>query len=205
MKPNQLLLFAAAALALPAAASCQFGVYGTFSVDRLSGLTSSPLVTTGTARSDVNPLGGTGGVYYDLRTYGPFRIGADLRGSSLHDRSSGIQGSQGAGSRVDSVLGGVRASFRTPINILHPYLQASAGLGRSDFGLVRDSVGRTQLVSSFEYEAFAGLDLALLPAMDLRIFELGYGGLDPFGTNSHNYPLKSVSVGVVFHLPRSPQ
>jgi hypothetical protein len=37
--------------------------------------------------------------------------------------------------------------------------------------------------------------------MDYRVAELGYGGLDPFGTYSHNYPIKSVSMGFVFHLP----
>jgi hypothetical protein len=37
--------------------------------------------------------------------------------------------------------------------------------------------------------------------MDWRVAEFGYGGLNPFGTNSHNYPIKQVSMGFVFHLP----
>jgi len=41
----------------------------------------------------------------------------------------------------------------------------------------------------------------VLPIMDFRVVEFGYGGLDPFGTYSHNYPVKQVSSGFVFHLP----
>ena len=37
--------------------------------------------------------------------------------------------------------------------------------------------------------------------LDWRVAEFGYGGLDPFGTYSHNYPIKQVSMGFVIHLP----
>ena len=52
-----------------------------------------------------------------------------------------------------------------------------------------------------KYEGFAGLDIKLLPILDWRVAEFGYGGLDPFGTYSHNYPIKQVSMGFVLHLP----
>jgi hypothetical protein len=57
------------------------------------------------------------------------------------------------------------------------------------------------LYNNFEYEGLAGLDVKLLPILDWRVAELGYGGLNPFGTLSHNYPIKQVSMGFVFHLP----
>ena len=57
------------------------------------------------------------------------------------------------------------------------------------------------IYNNFQYEGLAGLDIKLLPIMDWRVAEFGYGGLDPFGTYSHNYPIKQVSMGFVFHLP----
>jgi hypothetical protein len=91
--------------------------------------------------------------------------------------------------------------FHTPLAPLKPYVQFSAGLGRSDYGLFNAPGGHITLYNNFQYEGLAGLDVKLLPIMDWRVAELGYGGLNPFGTNSHNYPIKQVSMGFVFHLP----
>ena len=63
------------------------------------------------------------------------------------------------------------------------------------------SLSLTRSYNNFQYEGLAGLDIKLLPIMDWRVVEFGYGGLDPFGTYSHNYPIKQVSMGFVFHLP----
>ena len=108
-----------------------------------------------------------------------------------------------AGARIYSALGGVRGVFRTPVKPLKPYLQLSAGLGRSDYGLFTQGStnGSVVLHDNFQYEGLAGLDIKVLPIMDWRVVELGYGGLNPFGTYSHNYPIKQVSMGFVFHLP----
>ena len=77
------------------------------------------------------------------------------------------------------------------------------GLGRSDYGLSNTtSAGQDIIYNNFEYEGLAGLDIKLLPIMDWRVAELGYGGLNPFGTFGHNYPIKQASMGFVFHLPR---
>jgi hypothetical protein len=89
---------------------------------------------------------------------------------------------------------------------LKPYLQISAGLGRSDYGLYSGRPASTQplpnvIYNNFQYEGFAGLDIKLLPILDWRVAEFGYGGLAPFGTYSHNYPIKQVSMGFVLHLP----
>jgi hypothetical protein len=152
-------------------------------------------------RSSTSPLGFTVGGYYDIHSFGPVRLGADLRFSHLTDRRGAQSAADGAGTRVYSTLGGVRASFHTPYKLLQPYIQGSAGLGRSDYGLLFDSTGKANPVNNFQYNAYAGVDLKVLPVMDIRAVELGYGGLNPFGTNAHNYPLRSVSFGFVFHMP----
>jgi hypothetical protein len=201
------LFVAAVAVAATTSAHAQVGVYGMFTVDRLSNIASSPLpapTTTGpNARSNTaDPLGGTGGIYYDFMKLGPVKLGADLRGSILTTKRGANVSFNDTGTRIYSALGGVRAVFHTPLASLKPYLQVSAGLGRSDYGLSNTtSTGHVILYNNFEYEGLAGLDIKLLPIMDWRVAELGYGGLNPFGTNSHNYPIKQVSMGFVFHLP----
>jgi hypothetical protein len=207
------LFLAAVAVATTVSAQAQVGVYGMFTVDRLSNIASSPLplppnsTAPAFARSNsVDPLGGTGGVYYDFMKLGPVRLGADLRGSILTTKRGAYINFNGPGARIYSVLGGVRGSFQTPVKSLKPYLQISAGLGRSDYGLYSGRPASSQplpniIYSNFQYEGLAGLDIKLLPIMDWRVAEFGYGGLDPFGTNSHNYPIKQVSMGFVFHLP----
>jgi hypothetical protein len=202
-----LLLLVAVAIATSVSAHAQVGVYGMFTVDRLSNIVSSPLplnsAASAFARKDtVDPLGGTGGVYYDFLKLGPVKLGADLRGSILSTKRGAYINFNGPGARIYSVLGGVRASFHTPVKSLKPYIQGSVGLGRSDYGLSNTtSTGQVVLYNNFEYQGLAGLDIKLLPIMDWRVAEFGYGGLDPFGTNSHNYPIKQVSMGFVFHLP----
>src|SRR5271170_1778709 len=200
------LLLASVALVSTASAHAQFGVYGMFTVDRLSNIVSSPLPASpneANARTNTaDPLGGTGGVYYDFKKLGPFTLGADLRGSILTTKRGAYVNFNDTGTRIYSVLGGVRGVIHTPKNWLKPYIQGSVGLGRSDYGLSNStSTGQVILYNNFEYEGLAGLDIKLLPVLDYRVAEFGYGGLDPFGTNSPNYPIKQVSMGFVFHLP----
>jgi hypothetical protein len=203
------LFLASAALFTTASAHAQFGAYGMFTVDRLSNIASSPQPTTptdlaNTRANTVDPLGGTGGVYYDFMKLGPMRLGADLRGSILTTKRGAYVNFNGGGARIYSALGGVRGVFHTPVAPLKPYIQLSVGLGRSDYGLFTqgsNTAGQVVLHSNFQYEGLAGLDIKLLPIMDWRVAEFGYGGLNPFGTYSHNYPIKQVSMGFVFHLP----
>jgi hypothetical protein len=202
------LILAAVAVVSTASAHAQFGAYGMFTVDNLSNIASSPQPTTptilaNTRSNSVNPLGGTGGVYYDFMKLGPMRLGADVRGSILTTKRGAYVNFNGGGARIYSVLGGVRGSFRTKYAPVKPYLQLSAGLGRSDYGLFTQGSTNGQVVihSNFQFEGLAGLDLKLLPIMDWRVIELGYGGLNPFGTYSHNYPIKQIGMGFVFHLP----
>jgi hypothetical protein len=201
------LLVAALATATVVSAHGQVGVYGMFTVDRLSNIASSPLPaspTTGpnTRLNTADPIGGTGGIYYDFMKLGPMRLGADVRGSILTTKRGANVTFNDTGTRIYSVLGGVRGAFRTKYEPLKPYVQVSVGLGRSDYGLSNaTSNGHVILYNNFQYEGLAGLDLKLLPIMDWRVAEFGYGGLNPFGTYSHNYPIKQVSMGFVFHLP----
>ncbi len=206
------LLLAAVAVATTVSSQAQVGVYGMFTVDRLSRIASSPLPPPPNssdpafARNDtVDPLGGTGGVYYDFMKLGPVKLGADVRGSILTTKRGAYLNFNGPGAHIYSVLGGVRGVFQ-PTKSLKPYLQISVGLGRSDYGLYTGRPASTQplpnvIYNNFQYEGLAGLDIKLLPILDWRVAEFGYGGLDPFGTYSHNYPIKQVSMGFVVHLP----
>ncbi len=197
-----LLLLAVATLAT-ATAQAQLGVYGTFTANKLSNIKSSPEATTPSAvNNDVSPLGGTGGVYYDFLKLGPVKLGADLRGSIVTTKRGAYTNANGGGARINSALFGVRAVFHAPVlqHVLKPYVQGSFGLGSSNYGLLYGNTG-VSLRNNFEYMGFAGVDIPLLPIMDFRLVELGVGGLNPFGANSHNYSLQSVSTGVVFHLP----
>jgi hypothetical protein len=232
------LVLAAAIASTATIAHAQLGVYGNVTVNRLTGQQGSPLAPanaglidctgnqapTCAVNNSVDPLGGGAGVYYDFKTIGPVRLGADLRGTITNSKQGAYSFSRGGGTRIYSALGGIRASFRTPIPIIKPYIQGSVGLGRSDYGLfttqvtspattVTSPTGGTTIVvpatltnevvrySGLQYEGFAGVDLKILPVMDFRVVELGYGALTSFGTNGHTYPIGTLTTGVVFHLP----
>ena len=220
-----LVLFALVSIA--SFAHAQLGIYGTVSVVHLGGINSSPcLVQTATGdslncvgptpvpqtpplvlQSNVNTVGGTFGGYYEFRNLGPARLGIDLRAADITGRRGSQSPADGSGTHLQSYLAGIRASFHTPISAIKPYVQASAGLGRSDYGFLRVEAptsvnyGRVLLTNNFEYHIYAGADIHIAPLLDFRIVEVGYGGLDPFGTYAHNYSLGSLSTGIVFHLP----
>ena len=177
---------------IPVVANAQVGVYGLFDATRISSLTGPPSIVTGQHLNSTSPVGGAVGVYYDFRNVGPVRVGVDLRGSYLYTKRGANPDFLGAGTHIYSLLPGVRFSFHTPYKFLKPYLQASAGLGRSDFGLTPNPS------DGFEYHGFAGVDVKVFSVLDWRAVELGYGGI--MG-NGHNYPLTSVSTGFVVRFP----
>lgn len=207
MLRKHLLTLAASAAALFALVSAvppaqaQFGGYAMFTAERLSGLSDSPRRDPTVAYIDsTNPVGGTFGGFYDVRTIGPARLGVDARFSHTTDQRSAQRDKTSAGTHVYTTLAGIRASFHTPIQPLVPYAQVSAGLGRSDYGIVfaTDASGRQKAstVNSLAYHAFVGVDYNLLPFLGLRVFEVGYGGL----RDGHNYPIASVSTGLVLRF-----
>src|SRR5580698_435880 len=122
------LPLAALAFALPAftsAAQAQFSAYADVTVEQLSGIRSSPVLQvlsplpcTGTTTTNctaynnsVHPIGFTGGASYDWKTFGPATIGFDLRGIVESDKRGAQTTATGAGARIYSGLGGIRASF----------------------------------------------------------------------------------------------
>ena len=197
MKRNVLLLLVALGLTL--AAHAQFGAYATFTVDDVGGISSSPLASAGTAyRSTIAASGGTFGAFYDFHNVGPVRLGADVRATHNTSTRGGLADATGAGTHLYSFLGGARASFKTPLKFLNPYAEGAAGLGRTDFGLLRANNGLPQLVNNVEYHVFAGVDIPFAPYFSFRAVELGYGGIEGSG---HNYSIKSISTGIVFRFP----
>jgi hypothetical protein len=225
-----LLLFPALALAATTyapKAQGQFSVYGDVTLNRLSGVDSSPILQTlsplpctsptqvncTSYKSAVDPIGFTGGVSYEFRTVGPAVLSADVRGTFANLHQGAQVASQGAGTHIYSVLGGVKATFHTPIRLFAPYVQGSVGYGRSNYGVLNNALSNNGTYpanpqypgvptqSNIEYHVYAGLDLRILPAFDYRIAELGYGALEATGNFGHTYPLLSVSTGIVFHIP----
>ena len=207
-------------------ARAQFSAYGMVTVQQLSGIQSSPLLNTlsplpcagGTVTSNTNPcteyndsvhpIGFTGGISYDFKRIGPALLSADLRGVIESDKRGAPTFSNGAGIRLYSGLGGVKASFRPVLRFFAPYVQASAGYGRSNYGVLTDAqlsanptLPGVPTQGNLEYHVYAGADIRLTPLLDFRLVELGYGALQALGTYSHSYPLYTVSTGVVFHIP----
>lgn len=200
MNLRKALLLLAVATFVTATANAQFGVYGTFTANHLSGIKTSPLATTpGALNNDVSPLGGTGGVYYDFYKVGHLvKLGVDARGTLTNTKRGAFINANGGGAHVNSALFGVRAVFNAPVmnTVLRPYVQGSVGLGRSNYGILYGSNGVVDK-TSFEYMGYAGIDIPLAPFMDFRLVEFGVGALN----DNHTYPLQSVSSGIVFHLP----
>ena len=204
-----LVVLASTLAAFNSAAHAQAGVYATFTVERLSGIQSSPILPAGVAyNNSVNPLGFTGGAYYDFKNLGPVRLGVDLRGSSINTHRGAQVSSDGSGTHIFSGLGGVRLSFHTPIKYIRPYVEGAAGIGRSNYGVLSNSGINTyvtpgvQTISNLEYHGYLGVDVPFASFADWRMFEVGYGALNSFGSAAHTYPIMSISSGVVFHLPR---
>jgi hypothetical protein len=177
-------------------ARAQIGVYGTVTGERLTGFTcSDPQAQCASTGGVVRPYGGSFGGYYDFRSMGPFRLGVDLRGSVLNSNKSATTYSSNVdGVRHYAALGGVRAEAKTPLHWLHPYVQVSAGLGRSNAA----SLNPTEYQNYTQVEGFVGADIKLLPMVDLRAIELGAGEI--FGPSSHS--IQSIGIGVVIHTAR---
>ena len=107
-------------------------------------------------------------------------------------------------------MGGLRGSFPAHYRILAPYAGVDFGLARTDLGNggvggSSFSAGQVQISNGFAYQALAGLDIHALSLLDVRLFELGIGGVSgvnsPSG-QSGSHLLESLSIGVVLHFPR---
>lgn len=206
MTISKLALALTSVLFAASTAHAQLAAYGTVTVRRMTDIPYTQGSTTSTNGS-IEPVGGTGGITYNFRTLGPVRLGVDARGSITSSTKSAYTSYTAAGGHIDSGLAGLRATFHTPFIPIKPYVQGSIGAARTNFGtqynngLATSGVsGQTgvQLSTHLEYDVFAGVDIAILPFVDFRVVELGYGAIQG---NSHTYPVQSLSSGVVFHLP----
>lgn len=196
-------LFAVVALFSSVCAHAQFGVYGTVTGENLSSfkcVTVTAAPTTGCSTSgqnvSVKPYGANFGAYYDFRDFGPARIGFDLRGGVLNSSKDTFENLTSADViRHYSALGGVRASFGTPIRFIRPYAEIAGGYAR--FGSV-DASSSYPLSNYGQFEGLVGIDAPILPYMDIRVIEFGAGAL--LGPNTHS--IESIGAGVVFHTTR---
>jgi hypothetical protein len=208
-----LLLAAIVAASATLPARAQLAAYGTFSVNRLSNIASSPEPNPnnlGTRSDSVNPVGGVAGVYYNFAKIGPVQLGADARAVLTESKRGAYEDYNGGGTRLYSGLGGIRAQFHTKHLPLKPYIEGAAGIARTNYGLLYNEQGISSggisgnsiiLKNNFQYMGYGGLDFTLMPFLDIRVVEGGIGGINPFGTYSHNYPVYSLSTGIVFRFP----
>ena len=89
-----------------------------------------------------------------------------------------------------SALAGPRASFRTPLHALKPYAEILGGYARYNDANATQQFGQIQ--------GYVGLDVSVIPFLDLRAIELGEGALFGSGSGTHN--TQSIGAGVVLHF-----
>ena len=199
-------------------AQAQVGVYGEYSATQLTNIKClDPQGQCSSGGGKVNPSGLMGGVYYDFKTLGPVRLGVDVRGGVDRSNKSALTSAGGVNATTQNfLLGGVRGTVKTPISWMRPYMQVSAGWARTDaasYTTLTTSSGtgttttnyQTHLYSNYlQYEVFAGLDIKVLPILDLRAVELGIGNQNGSGggySGPTSLGVKSIGAGLVFHLP----
>jgi hypothetical protein len=157
----------------PFSLHAQLGLYGGFTVQNLGVPGNDGIVY----------YGGTLGAYLASGRLAILNVGVDLRGSST--RSSGDSFSSGAI--------GPRVGLNLHVIPLHPYVEATAGLGSL-------ALRGSSSVTRFQYQVLGGLDITVLPRLDWRLVEYSYGGFS--APNSVTYHPKTFTTGIVFRLPR---
>lgn len=167
------------------AASAQVGIYGDFDYTHY---------TDHSANASTSFYGGGVGVYDDFLHVGPLRAGLDLRGDFLG----------GNNYRYRDVLAGVRVAAKAPVLPFKPYGQFSVGVGgpRST-GALGAGISGSHYTTKFTYEVMGGVDCTILPHVDFRVLELGYGrmtGVDGSAVSNPASTLFSVRSGLVFRL-----
>jgi hypothetical protein len=143
------------------------------------------------------------------------RLGVDFRGGVMHSNKSATSSAGGNDTTVlDNALLGVRGSFHTPISWLSPYVQVSAGYGRSNatlpFGTSQTPPLQPRVEDNYiMYEGFAGVSIHIFPMLDLRPIELGIGNMNRVGNSGaivdgpSSVGILSIGGSVVFHMPSS--
>jgi hypothetical protein len=195
------------------AAQAQVGAYFGYTGERLGGITCKSFIgtmnncsattatlsggTTTSTTDAVNPSGIFFGGYWDFKTIGPVRLGVDARYYDTKSNKSAATSAGGPNSTSsNSVLGGVRGTFRTHYSWLKPY--GEIAFGRTS----TDAANGPGIFSSYlRYQGFAGLDIKILPVMDLRAVEVGFGNMNAISGGSGSINVRSIGGGIVFHTP----
>jgi opacity protein-like surface antigen len=167
-------------LSLNSAADAQIGVYGKLDAVHFS--------------NNVNQTSewfyGPGiGIYDSFVHIGPVSLGADLRGNYLF----------GSNDKYRSVLGGIRVAAKPPLLPFRPYAEGLVGVAgtRSNqtgsFSTATSVSFSSSFGTKFAYQILGGLDWTILPHLDLRLAEVGYGRVSPVSSGSLTLPSGSVS------------
>jgi hypothetical protein len=128
---------------------------------------------------------------------GPVSLGADLRGNYLF----------GSNDKYRSVLGGIRVAAKPPLLPFRPYAEGLVGVAgtRSNqtgsFSTATSVSFSSSFGTKFAYQILGGLDWTILPHLDLRLAEVGYGRVSPVSSGSSaSSSVTSLSSGVVLRL-----
>lgn len=179
------LLFAALA-ALPLRSRAQTAVYGMFSAGHYSGI-GVGYGTPPTQSGGMTARGGTFGVYDNFAPFGPIRFGGDARFFIQNSANSTTYGNKLAG-----FLFGPRLEIAPPPPIpLKPYIQIEIG------GVGTNNGTSTSKTTSFAYEVNGGVDVTILPHLDIR-GEYGAGQLTSI--NNTNHTLQEFGIGLALRM-----
>ncbi len=178
----------------------QVGLYATVTGSRISGITClDPQHVCASNDGTVRPYGTTFGGYYEFRTYGPARVGFDLRGTVLNtNKPADYYQASSDQIRHYTAMGGLRASFTTRLKYIRPYAQVDAGLSRTNAVGQGTSNPAKDYRNYTQVEGVAGIDVPLFSNIELRAIE--FTGGEMFGPSSHS--TASISAGLVFRFSR---
>ena len=192
MKLWLLVLVFALTITAPAT-HAQTGLYFNPIVSRISNSTpdTGPFAFLGQGGTSRIFGGVDFGGYYTFGHYSSFDVSADVRDAIQHGDSASI----------NSFLVGIRLAAKPLSYGLRPYLQLSAGVGRTESPI------NPRHVSKGEYDVFVGLDKAIGSHVDFRVVELGYGSVSTISSatvgSSAPLPASSlfnISSGLVFRF-----
>ena len=172
-----------------ASAGAQIGVYGKLDLTHF---------TNNTNKASEWFYGPGIGIYDDFLHVGPVQLGADLRGSYLI----------GSNDRYRSVLGGVRVAVKPPLLPIRPYAEGLIGVAGTksnqsgSFSTANSVSFSNTFGTKFAYQILGGVDWAILPHVDFRVIEVGYGRASAVSseTNAPSSSMTSISSGLVLRL-----
>jgi len=160
----------------------QFAIYGMGTGGRESG---QNVGQASNSNGSFTAWGGTGGAYYDFAHLGPLHLGADGRFFIEHSGNSTPYGN-----KLEGGSGGLRADAHIPLVPLIPYVQAEVG------GAGTNNGAEPTLTTGFLYQMQFGLDITILPHVDLR----GEYGVGQILLEGNDPTLQQFGGGLVLRL-----